>query len=254
MLVSVEHNFVFLCTPKCASNSIHAALTPYSDISISHPPYFKHTNYRAYSEYIEPYIKVRAGINSIETVCLVREPISWLYSWYRFRSRFQARGSMYSTAHLTFSEFIEGYMLSEQPTFAQVGSQFHFVKKHDSDEVGINKVFAYENLDGFLKYMSQKIDKELTLERLNASPGKRHKSIAVEFADKLKRKLSNVLKINYSPIILEKNYGLSEGLMSEIRDFQTNDFKVYEKAIKRGHEPNKRVMQADLTVEGESVR
>lgn len=91
MLISAKYNFVFLCTPKCASSSIETMLRRYSDISLVGPPFFRHTNYRIYSKYLKPYLMETGKIKNIETICLIREPLSWLHSWYRFRARHEIR-------------------------------------------------------------------------------------------------------------------------------------------------------------------
>ncbi len=128
MLLSIEHDFVFLCTPKCASTAIHVALTPYSEISLPDPPRLKHTTFHDYDKYFKPYLKARLGRDDFETVCLIRNPLSWLYSWYRFGSRLKSRKAKGFAAQLTFPEFIEGYMKPQQPDYAKVGFQFTFMK------------------------------------------------------------------------------------------------------------------------------
>ena len=196
MLISVKHNYVFLCTPKCASVSIEAMLKPYCDIALLGLPAFRHTNYTEYSQYLEPYLKEKAGIDSIETICLVREPLSWLKSWYKFRSRHELRNPnasnhKNSTYGIQFSEFIEAYISPNPPAFADVGSQFDFVKDY-MNEVGVDRIFFYENIEDFVEYMSHKVGKKLKIKNKNVSPK------TLWAIDYIKQQISN--KLNFKSL------------------------------------------------------
>ena len=173
MLISKKFDFVFLSMQKCASNSIEAALHPHSDIILSVNP-FKHTNYRKYSKFLQPYLEEMAGIGDAETICLVREPVSWLNSWYRFRSRPALRNPQHrnhrnSTYHVSFDEFIEQYMTSNPPSYANVGTQYDFAR-NDAGSIGVDTIFCYERLDQFLSYMHKKTGAALRLDHINRSP------------------------------------------------------------------------------------
>ena len=173
MLISKKHNFAFLSMQKCASSSIEAMLRPHSDIILPVNP-FKHTNYRNYSKYIKPYLDAMAGMGDTETICLVREPVSWLDSWYRFRSRPALRDPAHenhrnSTYHLTFEQFVEEYMTPDPQSYANVRSQYDFVKS-DTGAIGIDTIFCFERMDRFTAYMSEKTGTTLKLGRANISP------------------------------------------------------------------------------------
>jgi hypothetical protein len=173
MLISKKYNFAFLSMQKCASSSIEAMLRPHSDIILPVNP-FKHTNYRIYSKYIKPYIEEMAGIGDVETICLVREPVSWLNSWYRFRSRPALRKPSHrnhrnSTYHITFEKFVEQYMAPTPPSYANVRTQYDFVR-NETGTIGIDTIFCYENIDRFIAYMSRKTGTRLKLGHSNISP------------------------------------------------------------------------------------
>lgn len=158
---------------KCASTSIEATLRPYSDIILPVNP-FKHTSYRNYHKYLMPYLEEMAGTDDFETICLVREPVSWLNSWYRFRSRPalldpRHKNHKNSTRHISFDQFIEQYMSPEPPSCANVGTQYDFAR-NDAGEIGIDTIFCYENMEYFLNYMSSKIGVDLKLGYINISP------------------------------------------------------------------------------------
>jgi len=203
MLISKKFNFVFLSMQKCASNSIEAALRPYSDIILSVNP-FKHTNYRNYSKYLKPYLEEMASMGDAETICLVREPLSWLNSWYRFRSRPALRNPLHknhrnSTYHISFEQFIEQYMTPNPLSYANVGSQFDFARD-DARSIGIDTIFCYEQMEHFVTYMREKTGIDLELDHFNISP-----------------KPDNTLSVKHENLLMQ---------------YIPDDFNLYEKAMK----------------------
>ncbi len=170
MRVCFRYGFTFLCMPKCASTSIEKALEPYSQLSTNSHTGLKHTNYRKYRKYIQPFINQ----GGIEVVCLMREPISWLHSWYRFRTREaianpQHRNHNSYCGHITFQKWVEEY-LSETPLkYAKVGIQKSFLVNSKA-EIGVDKIFKYENLEGIVNYFEKKIGKKLSIPTMNTSP------------------------------------------------------------------------------------
>ena len=86
MLIFWEKRLVFLATPKAGSTAIEAALESLANVAVQRPSPLKHTDLRAYRQYIEPWLRHETG-ESFTTVALMREPISWLQSWYRFLLR-----------------------------------------------------------------------------------------------------------------------------------------------------------------------
>ena len=173
MLISKNFNFAFLSMQKCASSSIESMLRPHCDIILPVNP-FKHTNYRNYSKYIKPYLEEMANMGDAETICLVREPVSWLNSWYRFRSRSALRDPAHknhrnSTYHINFETFIEQYMTPNPPSYANVRSQYDFAR-NNAGTTGIDTIFCYEKMEHFIAYMSRKIGIDIELGHTNISP------------------------------------------------------------------------------------
>lgn len=165
MRVSTIYDFTFLCMPKCASTSIEKALNPYSQLSTSQHPKLKHTNYKKYAKFIKPFVDK----NEIEVVCLMREPISWLHSWYRYRGRPEIKNSQNYCGNMTFDEWIIEYLSDKTTPRTNVGVQNTFFKDRNG-HVGVNKVFKFENLDDIKKFFEKKIGKSLNIPTLNKSP------------------------------------------------------------------------------------
>ncbi len=233
MLISAKNNFTFLCTPKCASNSIEAILGTHSDIALLGNPAFRHTNYREYVQYIKPYLFEKIGTDDIETICIIREPISWLNSWYRFRSRAKLRKSnhpqhMNSTMHVDFCEFLDAYISSDPPPFANVGSQFDHVRD-EHGEIGVETIFAYERLDEFLHYMENKVGKKLSLPHKNRSPAHHYQQIIHFFT----RNISNKKTLRNLDLPRPDTDHIPEKLLSQLYEFIPQDFKMYQNVLSR---------------------
>ncbi len=239
MQVSLKHRFVFLCTPKCASNSIEDMLRPYIDIDLQGAPSVRHTNVRQYRQYILPYLSAVAPETPIETFALVREPISWLYSWYRFRARsaLRAQDHVNSTAHVSFGEFVEAYLADPQPEFARVGSQAEFLLDEEG-RPGVDHMYAYENVQGLVDALSVRTGRTLTLRSINVSPAKVYRSNLLETLGALQRRIRSVLvrtpraapTAGPNPSIA-LDPAVSAALTARLR----RDFELHESAKDAGH-------------------
>ena len=102
-------------------------------------------------------------------MAVVREPIDWLGSWYRFRSRDDRIGHPHSTRNMSFDDFVQSYMQSPRPEFADVGSQSQFFRTR-SNGYGASHVFKYENQDKILNFLQDRLNMEIELGQENVSP------------------------------------------------------------------------------------
>jgi len=190
MLISLQHRYAFFCTPKCASNSIEAMLKPHAEIHLLGSPQVRHTNARQYEKHIQPYLMEVSAAQSIERIAIIREPVAWLYSWYRFRARSALRNadSQNSTAHVSFGEFVDAYLSEQQPPFAEVGTQLEFLLD-GAGELGVDRLYAYDNLNDLAAYFSELVGQQLSLTSINVSPTKVHKSNVLEGLAALRRRI-----------------------------------------------------------------
>ena len=97
----------------------------------------------------------------------MREPTDWLGSWYRYRQRDEADAGK-STRGMSFDEFVRAWCSDPRPDFADVGSQAKFLRPRQG--VGVDRLFRYEEIDGFVRFLEDRLDCEITLPRLNVSP------------------------------------------------------------------------------------
>jgi hypothetical protein len=168
MMVFWDARLVFLATPKSGSTAIAAALSGYATLSIQEPPVLKHMTLKDYRRSLGRLILERTGAQ-FETVALMREPIDWLGSWYRYRRRDELSGEANSTAAVDFDAFLAAYLADPQPPFAQVGAQSRFLVP-DGPFAPVDRIFRYEAMPLFLDFISARLGVEVSLPRLNVSP------------------------------------------------------------------------------------
>jgi hypothetical protein len=173
VIAAPQHGFVFLAMPKCASSAIEAAVTRQGLFSLSRNP-LKHMQASEFEELVAPLIDF-AGYprSSYETLCLFREPIDWLHSWWRYRSRpalANPRSQKHEnyTGHITFEEFTEAH-IREDSEYARLTRQAEFVSDAEGT-VCVDRIFKYEQSQDLLDYLKTKLEVEIAFDRINVSP------------------------------------------------------------------------------------
>lgn len=167
MLVFWEQRLVILATPKTGSTAIEAALEPLATLTVNRPPVLKHTPVQRFHRFIGPYLEATSG-QPFTVVALMREPRDWLGSWFRYRQRPEVSDPAKSTAGMDFDRFVNAWCDDPQPEFAAVGSQAKFLQP--KADKGIDRLFRYEEIGGFLRFLEDRLDCAITLPRLNVSP------------------------------------------------------------------------------------
>lgn len=176
MIAAPQHGLVFLAMTKCASTAIEDELFEYAQIVTRKNPTLKHMHYRGFKRFIGPMLH-RHGHprRSYEVVCVMREPISWLHSWWRYRGRPQlanAEGPRRRnyTGDITFEQFVQAYIAQNETYATSIGRQANFVRGPNDQMVGVDRLFRYEELGAFVDYASERIGRPLTLDKVNVSP------------------------------------------------------------------------------------
>lgn len=167
MLVFFDQRLVFLATPKTGSTAIESALQPLAALSIERPPVLKHTNAQRFHRFIGPYLEAASGAEFVVTA-MMREPVSWLGSWYRFRQRQDVMEAKNRTSDVSFDEFVRAWCSEAPPPFAEVGRQSRFLRGHKGK--GVDRLFRYERIEDFVHFLEDQLDCAITLPRLNVSP------------------------------------------------------------------------------------
>ena len=168
MLVFWKENLVLLAVPKTGSTALQGALAPRASIVFRDPPEMKHAPCYRYKRFLKPYC-AQVGGQKPELMAIVRHPIDWLGSWYRYRTRDDLVGHDNSTREMSFDDFVLEYCKGQPATFANVGSQNKFLRINDG-EIGAQHLFQYEQWDKVIGYLENRLDMTITLKHKNVSP------------------------------------------------------------------------------------
>ena len=169
MLIFLAPRIVLLSVPKTGTTALEDALAPRAEIAFRSDPLVKHLNLRQYLNRIQPLI-ARRGQPPYETVAVIREPLGWLGSWYRYRSRDGLIGHPNSTAHVSFEQFVTDYLRPKgRPAYARLGRQSEFLMDHDG-RVTIDHLFRYEAMPMLVDFLSRRLGCPIELLRRNVSP------------------------------------------------------------------------------------
>jgi hypothetical protein len=175
MLISSQHEYAFLCMPKTGSTSTERMLWRHSNIKMSGGnPALKHTSATEMHQFILPFLKHKMPLKNIETVCVFREPMSWIQSWYKFRRREKLADPDHElsntyTGDISFNQFVEKLLESNNAHPFGIRSQRGFVT-FQHGEIAIDRLFRMEDLDEMVAWFSEKIGEPLELPKKNVSP------------------------------------------------------------------------------------
>lgn len=169
MLVFWKPRLVVLAVPKTGTTAIEHALGPLAALPVTAPAALKHTDARAWQRFLKPYLREVSG-GEFSAVALMREPIDWLGSWYRHRQRDDIGAFAGATLGLSFADFVEGYLEVPRRGFADVGTQAEFLRAESGAACGVDRLFRYEEIGGFVAYLEDLLGFAIELPRVNVSP------------------------------------------------------------------------------------
>jgi hypothetical protein len=174
-----------LAVPKTGTTAYQTALAGRADIIVSNPPELKHAPVYRYNRFFRTMFE-RVCDADMETMAVMREPVSWLGSWYRYRRRPFMKGKANSTHDISFDEFVQAYTQGNRPGFANVGSQFKFLEPRPNG-TKVTHMFRYEDPDRLDRFLEDRLNLKLHLNRENVSPDA-NLSLAKKTQEKLRRK------------------------------------------------------------------
>lgn len=170
MLVFAQEKLVFLALPKTGTTALETALEPMAAVAMRNPPNLKHTPGYRYERYLKTYLD-KCGLKSLETICVLRHPVDWLGSWYRYRARPAKNGASNSTKDIPFDAFVAEYASDDPAGWARIGSPPRFIRDN-SGNVMIDHLFQYEQMDKLVDFMGTRLRKIIDLPRRNVSPAR----------------------------------------------------------------------------------
>lgn len=182
MLVFYKENLVFLAVPKTGTTAYQSALAARADIIVRDPPELKHAPVYRYNRFFRPMFEKVCGAE-METLAVMREPVSWLGSWYRYRQRPFMKGRPNNTFDVSFDEFVLAYLKGDRPGYANVGSQAKFLEPRPNG-VKVTHLFRYEEPDRLNAFLAERLGDFPTPGRENVSP-----DLALDLSDSVERRL-----------------------------------------------------------------
>lgn len=168
MLVFWKEKLVFLAVPKTGTTALEAALAPHAAIVIRDPPELKHSAVYRYRRWLQPFFE-KAGGQTMETMAVVRHPVDWLKSWYKYRHRDGLVGHPNSTRDIDFDTFVDDFCRADPPPHAKVGSQAKFLLE-ESGSLGVDHLFQYEDQGRLMTFLEARLGLRPEVRRLNVSP------------------------------------------------------------------------------------
>jgi len=185
MLVFSKQKLVLLSVPKTGTTAFQAALAPHASMVITDPPELKHAPVFRYNRFFRPALEKFVGV-PLDVVAVMREPISWLGSWYRYRQRPAMAGHVNATSDMSFDSFVQGYIKGKRPGFANVGSQAKFMEPQKNG-TAVTHLFRYEDQESLREFLSARLGVTFDTPVLNVSP-RAELHLAPEIETRLRRK------------------------------------------------------------------
>jgi len=168
MLVFYKERLVLLSVPKTGTTALQSALRDRADIVIADPPELKHAPVYRYNRFFRPMFEKACNVE-METLAVMREPVSWLGSWYRYRSRPFMTGKANATHDVSFDDFVRAYLRGNRPGFANVGSQAKFLEPRPNGTT-VTHMFRYEEPKRLAGFLTERLGAMPALNRENVSP------------------------------------------------------------------------------------
>ncbi|MCK0148490.1 gamma-glutamyl kinase [Marivita sp. S6314] len=168
MLVFWKERLVLLSVPKTGTHAYAQALGERASMVISDPPELKHAPLYRYNRFFRPMFDKMGG-DDLELVAVIREPMDWFGSWYRYRQRPALDSRPASTKHVSFDAFLQGCCEDTPPAYANVGSQAKFVEARPNG-TSVQHLFRYENQSGLRAFLTSRLGSLPDIPRVNVSP------------------------------------------------------------------------------------
>ena len=146
--------------------ALEAALADRADVSAGGTAQLKHCNVSGFERDVE-----RAQCRSDRAylrLCVIREPLDRLRSWYKYRLLPQFDDAKSSTKGMSFEEFILDQLDAKNGTLPKIGNQRRFVSRRDGS-IGMHRMYAYTHLAQMIDELSSVLG-PIELAHSNVSP------------------------------------------------------------------------------------
>jgi len=163
-----EAGLVVLAVPKTGTVALEKTLGRRADFYLEKVGQGKHMTYREFMATLEPQIRARAG-RPLEIFAVMRAPLDWVGSWYRFRQRDHIQDIANSTKGISFEDFARTYCSPVRPPWADLPRQCDYIA-NEAGGFGPDRMFRYDDHASFVQALSQKLGYAVELPRMNVSP------------------------------------------------------------------------------------
>ena len=213
MLIFANQGLIVFALPKTGTTSIDTAIGNKATIRLKGTKGMglKHINAKRFNKWNKA-LKQEFPNQKFVSCCVMREPIDWISSWFRYRSRESLKNSSRYTGNLTFEEYLcnlcDRYEKKSSKSLKLMGQSKFIIRKNT---IGIDRIFPYEKIDNFTQFISKKLDIKIELPKRNISPelSKSKMEISKETLEKLKPFISLDVNI-YNEIVKMGSYDSSK--------------------------------------------
>lgn len=168
MLIFWKERLAYLAVPKTGSTALHRAMGGRASMAVRQPTGLKHAQLFRFERWVKPYLESQGG-TGFETMAVVRHPVDWLGSWYRYRARPEIDGHPNSTKDISFDGFVQAWCQDKPPDFARVGSQARFCQNR-AGQMGIDHLFRYDAHAALDQFLTDRLGAGWPTQRHNTSP------------------------------------------------------------------------------------
>lgn len=168
MLCFYRARLVVLAVPKTGTEALEQTLGPHADLHLGTVGQGKHMGYRDFMTKLAPQVRQSCD-GPVEIWAVMREPLEWLGSWYRFRRRAGMADPRNSTRDISFDNFVRAFCDEERAPWANLPRQSHFIV-NDTSGVGPDRVFRYADHTHFVQSLAERLGRPIDLPQMNVSP------------------------------------------------------------------------------------
>ena len=195
MLYFHKEKLIILCQPKTGTTALHDAISRDASIAFVTPPHMKHMTYAKFMNALSTWIVAGGEFHrrKYTIVSVMREPLDWFGSWYRYNTREQlastkSRAHSRYTGDITFDQFLEALLLprEEAPDYAKLGGPSS-VALDENKRIGVDYLFRYTDMAKLTDFISERLERPIVLEHANIS-AKKEITVDPEIASRIREK------------------------------------------------------------------
>ena len=171
MLVHLEGRFAYLALTKSGSTSVENALRPRCQILFTRDHRVTHMPAHQFDRLVRPCLDAM-GLPPVDSVCQLRHPVSWLESWWRYRSKPPPEEAHLATGGIGFERFAQEYMDGADRPYLGMHRPMGFLTETGGTDgkVIVDLVFRYEDMELFAAFVERRTRRPIRLGRDNRSP------------------------------------------------------------------------------------